>query len=66
MIIKTIIFKRTKTSKQEVGIEIEDSVIIDKDSKVVPFPIYNAIDVLGVILNLEPILNSLSKIKFKM
>lgn len=65
MIIKTIIFKRTKTSKEEVGIEIEGSVIIDKEKNVVPAPIWNAKDILGIQLDLQPLLESLSKIKWK-
>ncbi len=65
MILKTIAFKREAKSKTEVGIEIENSVIIDKKGKVVEMPIWNAIDVIGMELDLYPLLNSLSKYKWK-
>ena len=64
MIIKTIVFKRTKESEQEIGVEVEGSVILDRDSKVVPAPIWNAKDLSYILIDLSPTLEAISKIKF--
>lgn len=65
MILKTVAFKRTKDSPQEVGIEIEDNIIIDRNQRIVPSPIHNAIDIVGIQLDLKPLLDELSKRNYK-
>ena len=66
MIIKTIIFKRGQYTGVEAGIEIEGSVIIDVHGKVVPAPIYKATDVVGISLDLEPVLTSIYNSNIKL
>lgn len=66
MIIKTVIFKRSKDSKTEVCIEFEGPSIIDKNGKLVPQAIWNAKDITGIQIDLQPILDSLSKIEWNL
>ncbi len=64
MVLKTIIFKRKKGAKTEIGFEFEGRAIIDKNGHVVPAPIYNAKDILGIQLDLFPLIRDLSKTKW--
>lgn len=66
MIVQTVIFKRKKTSKTEVGIVInDDSVIIDRSGEIVKKPIWNFKTVTGIKVDLLPILESLEEVEFK-
>lgn len=66
MIIKTIVFKREQNSSSEVGIEVENGPIIDSEGKIVPLPIYNSKSILGLTVDMNPIIQALSKIKYNL